>query len=231
MPGSSTMPGQHYNHTHFWKWMKPGGGGDKIPGNLEKKIVADLGSVAKMKEDFIQAGVTQLGSGWCRLAVKDGKVAVTKTANGESPLVRRVGTFLLRRLPQTGGRITSRRSSTISSTGTMSRSCSGRQRNKRGDAEAGMAPPYGQEIETAAKTGNFPSFLRLGERPQIVIAKKFVDLRNKLAETPELGQQIEKQISRMPQLSATFPAPVQVPAPTWQKPAPQGPLSVRPGTY
>ena len=102
---------------------------------------------------------------------------------------------------------------------------------KRGDAEAGMAPPYGQEIETAAKTGNFPSFLRLGERPQIVIAKKFVDLRNKLAETPELGQQIEKQISRMPQLSATFPAPVQVPAPTWQKPAPQGPLSVRPGTY
>jgi len=82
------MPGQHYNHTHFWKWMKPGGGGDKIPGNLEKKIVADLGSVAKMKEDFIQAGVTQFGSGWCWLAVKDGKVAVTKTANGESPLVQ-----------------------------------------------------------------------------------------------------------------------------------------------
>src|SRR6266567_3959120 len=35
--------GQHFNHTHFWKWMKPGGGGDKIPGNLEKKIAADLG--------------------------------------------------------------------------------------------------------------------------------------------------------------------------------------------
>src|ERR1700748_1261049 len=24
--------GQHYNHTHFWKWMKPNGGGDKLPG-------------------------------------------------------------------------------------------------------------------------------------------------------------------------------------------------------
>ena len=23
--------GQHYNHSHFWKWMKPNGGG-KIPG-------------------------------------------------------------------------------------------------------------------------------------------------------------------------------------------------------
>lgn len=80
--------GQHYNHTHFWKWMKAGGGGDKIPGKLEKKIIADLGSVAKMKEDFIQAGVTQFGSGWCWLAVKGGKIAVMKTTNGESPLVQ-----------------------------------------------------------------------------------------------------------------------------------------------
>jgi superoxide dismutase, Fe-Mn family len=54
--------GQHYNHIHFWKWMKPGGGGDKIPGELETKITADLGSVGKMKEEFIQAGVTQFGS-------------------------------------------------------------------------------------------------------------------------------------------------------------------------
>ncbi len=27
--------GQHYNHLHFWNWMKPNGGG-KIPGKLEK---------------------------------------------------------------------------------------------------------------------------------------------------------------------------------------------------
>ena len=78
--------GQHYNHTHFWHWMKPKGGGN-IPGSLEKKIIADLGSVDKMKADFIQAGVTQFGSGWAWLAVKDGKIIVTKTANGESPLV------------------------------------------------------------------------------------------------------------------------------------------------
>ena len=79
--------GQHYNHIHFWKWMKAGGGGDKIPGNLEEKIVSDLESVAKMKESFIQAGITQFGSGWCWLAVKDGRIVVAKTANGESPLV------------------------------------------------------------------------------------------------------------------------------------------------
>ena len=44
-PGLFNNAGQHYNHIHFWKWMKPGGGGDKIPGELEKKIVSDLGSV------------------------------------------------------------------------------------------------------------------------------------------------------------------------------------------
>ena len=78
--------GQHYNHSHFWSWMKPDGGG-AIPGSLEKAIIEDLGSVEKMKEDFIQAGVTQFGSGWAWLAVKDGKILVSKTPNGESPLV------------------------------------------------------------------------------------------------------------------------------------------------
>jgi len=80
--------GQHYNHMHFWKWMKPSGGGDKIPGALKAKIDSDLGGVAKAKEDFIQAGVTQFGSGWAWLAVKDGKLVVAKTPNGESPLVQ-----------------------------------------------------------------------------------------------------------------------------------------------
>jgi Fe-Mn family superoxide dismutase len=54
---------------------------------LEKRIASDLGSVDKMKEEFIQAGVTQFGSGWCWLAVKDGKITIMKTQNGESPLV------------------------------------------------------------------------------------------------------------------------------------------------
>ena len=67
--------------------MKPNGGGDKIPGKLKAKIDSDLGGVAKMKEDFTQAGVTQFGSGWAWLAVKDGKLIIMKTPNGENPLV------------------------------------------------------------------------------------------------------------------------------------------------
>ncbi len=78
--------GQHYNHLHFWNWMKPNGGGP-IPGELEKKIIEDLGSVEKFKEDFIAAGVGQFGSGWAWLALKDGKLSIMKSANGENPLV------------------------------------------------------------------------------------------------------------------------------------------------
>ena len=109
VPGLFNNAAQHYNHTHFWKWMKKGGGGDKLPGKLEKQITTDIGPMAKFKEDFTQAGITQFGSGWAWLAVKDGKLTIMKTPNGENPLVhgeqahsrlRRVGAFLLHRLSQ-----------------------------------------------------------------------------------------------------------------------------------
>ncbi|MEM5493877.1 superoxide dismutase [Hoeflea sp. AS16] len=79
--------GQHYNHLHFWKWMKKGGGGNKLPGALAKAVESDLGGYDKFRADFINAGTTQFGSGWAWLAVKDGKLAVMKTANGENPLM------------------------------------------------------------------------------------------------------------------------------------------------
>jgi Fe-Mn family superoxide dismutase len=79
--------GQHFNHIHFWKWMKKGGGGTKLPGTLAGAIATDLGGYDKFRTDFIQAGVTQFGSGWAWLAVQDGKLVIMKTPNGENPLV------------------------------------------------------------------------------------------------------------------------------------------------
>ena len=78
---------QHYNHTHFWPWMRKGGGGKKLPGALQKAVDSDLGGYDKFREAFIEAGKTQFGSGWCWLTLKDGKLEVTKTPNGENPLV------------------------------------------------------------------------------------------------------------------------------------------------
>jgi Fe-Mn family superoxide dismutase len=79
--------GQHYNHIHFWKWMKKDGGGSKLPGTVQAKIDSDLGGYGKFREAFIAAGTTQFGSGWAWLAVKGGKLEVMKTPNGENPLV------------------------------------------------------------------------------------------------------------------------------------------------
>jgi superoxide dismutase, Fe-Mn family len=79
--------GQHYNHIHFWKWMKKAGGGTKLPGAVQSRIDSDLGGYGKFREAFIEAGKGQFGSGWAWLAVKNGKLEVMKTPNGENPLV------------------------------------------------------------------------------------------------------------------------------------------------
>ncbi len=77
---------QHWNHVEFWQMMRPKGGG-AIPEKLKKKLVEDFGSVDSFKQDFITAGVTQFGSGWCWLVLgQDGKLKVTKTPNGVNPL-------------------------------------------------------------------------------------------------------------------------------------------------
>ncbi len=78
--------GQHYNHIHFWQWMKPNGGG-AVPGALQSKIDSDLGGFDKFRTDFIAAGVGQFGSGWAWLSLNNGKLEITKTPNGENPLV------------------------------------------------------------------------------------------------------------------------------------------------
>jgi Fe-Mn family superoxide dismutase len=87
-PGIFNNAGQDFNHIHFWPWMKKGGGGKKIPGAVQALIDRDLGGFDKFRSDFIESGKTQFGSGWAWLAIKDGKLQVAKTPNGENPLVQ-----------------------------------------------------------------------------------------------------------------------------------------------
>lgn len=76
---------QVWNHTFFWNSMKPNGGG-KPSGELASKIDADLGGYDKFIADFKTAGTTQFGSGWAWLVLDKGKLAITKTANADTPL-------------------------------------------------------------------------------------------------------------------------------------------------
>ena len=86
MAGIFNNAGQHWNHILFWQCMKPNGGGS-IPSELEARLNSDFGSVDQFKEAFIQAGTTQFGSGWAWLAIDNGKLLVTKSANASNPLV------------------------------------------------------------------------------------------------------------------------------------------------
>jgi Fe-Mn family superoxide dismutase len=79
-PAVFNNAGQHYNHLHFWSWMKPNGGGSKLPGRLEKKITEDLGGLEKFKTDFAAAGVGQFGSA--------GAGSPSRTASSKSPRPR-----------------------------------------------------------------------------------------------------------------------------------------------
>jgi Fe-Mn family superoxide dismutase len=86
--------GQHWNHSFFWPCLSPAGGA--MPGTLEKKIIADFGSVAKFKDTFKEAAVGEFGSGWAWLVLaSDGKLKVTKTSNASNPLATGEGKALL----------------------------------------------------------------------------------------------------------------------------------------
>ena len=76
--------GGHYNHSLFWEWMSPNGGGEPS-GPLADAIDAKFGSFAKFKEEFEAAGLARFGSGWVWL-IKDGNgVAIVSTPNQDSP--------------------------------------------------------------------------------------------------------------------------------------------------
>lgn len=78
--------GQHWNHLHFWNWMKPAGGG-ALPGELEAAVNDSFGSFDEFRGKFIEAGTTQFGSGWAWLVLNaEGKLEIMKTPNAENPL-------------------------------------------------------------------------------------------------------------------------------------------------
>ena len=85
---------QVWNHTFYWHSMKPGGGGAPH-GKVAELIDRDLGGYDEFAKDFKAAGGTQFGSGWAWLVLKDGKLAITKTPNAETPLTDEGATPLL----------------------------------------------------------------------------------------------------------------------------------------
>jgi Fe-Mn family superoxide dismutase len=77
--------GGHLNHSKFWEWMSPNGGGDPS-GDLATAIESAFGSLDDFRKKFEETGAAQFGSGWVWLVADGGALSVTSTANQDSPL-------------------------------------------------------------------------------------------------------------------------------------------------
>jgi Fe-Mn family superoxide dismutase len=77
--------GGHYNHSLFWQWMSPTGGGEPT-GKVAEAINAKFGSFAKFKEEFEAAGMSRFGSGWVWLIQDGGELSITTTPYQDCPV-------------------------------------------------------------------------------------------------------------------------------------------------
>jgi Fe-Mn family superoxide dismutase len=77
--------GGHANHSMFWEVMAPHAGGTPT-GTVLTAINSTFGNFDKFKELFSAAALNHFGSGWAWLVVDKGTLAITDTANQDSPL-------------------------------------------------------------------------------------------------------------------------------------------------
>jgi len=77
--------GGHYNHSLFWEWMSPNGGGEP-DGALRQAIDSAFGSFGDFKDKLKAAGVGRFGSGWAWLVHDGSGLAIVSTANQDSPI-------------------------------------------------------------------------------------------------------------------------------------------------
>ena len=76
---------QAWNHTFYWKSLKPKGGGEP-PAALKRLIEASFGSVDGCKKELSKAAVSQFGSGWAWLVQDGDKLKIIKTPDAKTPL-------------------------------------------------------------------------------------------------------------------------------------------------
>jgi superoxide dismutase, Fe-Mn family len=77
--------GGHYNHSLFWEWMSPDGGGEP-DGELRAALDSTFGSLDDFKAQFKDAGVKRFGSGWAWLVHDGSGLAIVSTANQDNPI-------------------------------------------------------------------------------------------------------------------------------------------------
>lgn len=83
--------GGHYNHTLFWQWMSPDGGGEPT-GELAAKINERYGSFQEFVDEFTTKSLGVFGSGWVWLQPN---MEIITTANQDTPIMQGLDAPLL----------------------------------------------------------------------------------------------------------------------------------------
>ena len=76
---------QAWNHTFYWRSLKPNGGGEP-PAALKRLMDASFGGVDACKEELAKSAVEQFGSGWAWLVQDGEKLKIMKTADADTPM-------------------------------------------------------------------------------------------------------------------------------------------------
>lgn len=71
--------GGHYNHSLFWQWMSPDGGGEPT-GELAEAINARYGSFQSFVDEYTTKSLAVFGSGWSWLQ-PDMEIVITPLQN------------------------------------------------------------------------------------------------------------------------------------------------------
>lgn len=83
--------GGHYNHSLFWQWMSPSGGGEPT-GELAEKIIERYGSFQAFVDEFTAKSLGVFGSGWAWLQPD---MEIITTANQDTPIMQGLDSPLL----------------------------------------------------------------------------------------------------------------------------------------
>ena len=75
--------GGHYNHSLFWQWMSPNGGGGP-QGELAEAINGKYGNFQKLVEAFTASATGLFGSGWVWLMPD---LSIAATPNQDTPIM------------------------------------------------------------------------------------------------------------------------------------------------
>jgi Fe-Mn family superoxide dismutase len=76
--------GGHYNHSLFWKWMSPDGGGEP-KGELAEAIAGKYGNFQGFVDEFTAKSLAVFGSGWAWLQPD---LEIITTPNQDTPIMQ-----------------------------------------------------------------------------------------------------------------------------------------------